>query len=95
LNCGVLAAGLRRETDFALSKELVVSASHKGTAAAKRTPDLVAEMVAGVGPVGFDARPAEERTGDLSVRRSSKRPIEGLKDNAEAPSTRFRREMPG
>jgi len=70
----------QRGPEFGLAKELSVSAAHECAAPAKGTPHLIAKIISRVGPVGLDASSAEERYGDLAMRRSDTPSIEGLQD---------------
>src|SRR5690606_25386276 len=61
------------------------SAAHEFPSAANGATHVVAEMIPGVGPVGVDARLAEERHGNLAVRRVGEPAVQRLQHHAQAP----------
>jgi hypothetical protein len=77
------------KNDATLNKQPSISFVHEPMPPPHSTADAVAQMIAGIVPVGLDAGVTKERSGDVAMRRPCQRAVERTKRETHAPMSRL------
>jgi hypothetical protein len=87
--CAACRAGAH-EFDLKLFQEREITTLHQRAAAGDTPAQPIAEMIAGIGPIGVDAVQSIERTSKLTARRGGEKPVECLEHERQSPRPQVR-----